>query len=126
EGDSRERPDGLPDHGQRAQRARTEGPQGRVTPMARRPVDPQAIEVEIAGLRGLDLAALRQRWQKVYGRPAPAHLPAYLLFRIMAYKIQADAFGDLDRETIRFLDAVAEDWKKRRAAGVRSSKAPPP
>ena len=94
--------------------------------MARRPVDPQAVEVEIAQLRDLDLAALRQRWQKLYGRPAPAHLPQYLLFRIMAYKIQADAFGNLDRETIRFLDAVAQDWKKRKAAGARSSKAPPP
>ncbi len=44
----------------------------------------------------------------------------------MAYKIQADALGDLDRETVRFLDAVAADWKKRKAAGVRLGKAPPP
>jgi len=97
-----------------------------VKAVARRTVDPQKIEVEIASLRGLDLSELRERWKKLYGRPAPAHLPQYLLLRIMAYKIQADAFGDLDRETIRFLDAVAEDWKKRRASGARHSKAPPP
>jgi hypothetical protein len=94
--------------------------------MRRRSVDPQALEVEIAVLRDLDLTGLRERWQKVYGRSAPPHLPGYLLFRVMAYKIQADALGDLDRETVRVLDAVAADWRKRKAAGVRQGKAPPP
>src|SRR5262249_43176424 len=88
-------------------------------PMGRRSVDPQTLEVEIAALRDLDLIGLRERWQKLYGRPAPAHLPAYLLSRILAYKIQADALGGLDHETVRFLDAVAAGWKKRKAAGVR-------
>jgi Protein of unknown function (DUF2924) len=94
--------------------------------MRRRLADPQALEIEIAALRGLDLTELRERWQKLYGRSAPPHLPGYLLFRVMAYKIQADALGDLERETVRFLDAVAVDWKKRKAAGVRLGKAPPP
>jgi len=94
--------------------------------MGRRSVNSQTLEVEIAGLRDLDLTGLRERWQKLYGRPAPAHLPAYLLLRILAYKIQADALGGLDHETVRFLDAVAAGWKKRKAAGVRLGKAPPP
>jgi len=94
--------------------------------MRRRSVDPQALEIEIAALRGLDLTGLRERWQKLYGGSAPPNLPAYLLFRVMAYKIQADALGDLDRETVRFLGAVAADWKKRKAAGVRLGKTPPP
>jgi hypothetical protein len=94
--------------------------------MRRRSVDPQTLEIEIGALRDLDLTGLRERWEKLYRRPAPAHLPAYLLFRIMAYKMQADALGDLDRDTVRFLDAVAADWKKRKAAGVRLGKAPPP
>jgi hypothetical protein len=59
---------------------------------------------EIAHLRGLDLKGLRARWQSVFQRPAPAHLPRHLLFAILAYRIQADRFGDLDYETRQFLD----------------------
>ena len=55
-----------------------------------------SVEDEIAHLRGLDLRGLRARWQSVFQRPAPAHLPRHLLFAIIAYRIQADRFGDLD------------------------------
>lgn len=59
---------------------------------------------EIAHLRGLDLKGLRARWQSVLQRPAPDHLPRHLLFAIIAYRIQSDRFGDLDRETKQLLD----------------------
>ena len=70
---------------------------GRVTTEA-------SIEDEIAHLRGLDLKGLRARWQSVLQRPAPGHLPRHLLFAIIAYRIQADRFGDLDHETRQMLD----------------------
>jgi hypothetical protein len=35
---------------------------------------------------------------------SPAQLPRHLLFAILAYRIQADRFGDLDYETRQFLD----------------------
>ena len=54
------------------------------------------MEDEIAHLRSLDLIGLQSRWQSVVGRPAPEHLPRHLLFGL-AYRIQADALGDLDR-----------------------------
>ena len=63
-----------------------------------------SIEDEIAHLRGLDLKGLRARWQSVLQGPAPDHLPRHLLFAIIAYRIQADRFGDLDRETRQLLD----------------------
>jgi hypothetical protein len=63
-----------------------------------------SIEDEIAHMRGLDLKGLRARWQSVLQRPAPAHLPRHLLFAILAYRIQADCLGDLDRETKQVLD----------------------
>ena len=63
-----------------------------------------SIEDEIAHLRGLDLKGLRARWQSVLQRPAPGHLPRHLLFGIIAYRIQADRFGDLDHETRQLLD----------------------
>src|SRR6266705_6918059 len=63
-----------------------------------------SIEDEIAHLRDLDLKGLRARWQSVLQRPAPDHLSRYLLFAILAYRIQADRFADLEHETSQLLD----------------------
>jgi hypothetical protein len=62
---------------------------------------------EIAHLRSLDLIGLQSRWQSVMGRPAPEHLPKHLLFGILAYRIQADALGDLDAATVQLLKRAA-------------------
>ena len=57
----------------------------------RRRLSPKAsIEDEIARLRDLDLKGLRFRWRNAFGKPAPEHLTRYLLFRIIAYRLQAD------------------------------------
>jgi hypothetical protein len=63
-----------------------------------------SVEDEIMHLRGLDLKGLRARWQSVLQRPAPDHLPRYLLFAIIAYRVQADRFGDIDLETRQLLE----------------------
>src|SRR5665647_1446678 len=63
-----------------------------------------SVEDEIAHLRGLDLKGLRARWQSVFQRPPPDRLPRHLLFAIIAYRIQADRFGELDHETRQLLD----------------------
>ena len=62
-----------------------------------------SVEDEIVHLRGLDLKGLSARWRSVLQRPAPDHLPRHLLFAIIAYRIQADRFGDLDHETRQLL-----------------------
>jgi Protein of unknown function (DUF2924) len=59
---------------------------------------------EIAHLRGLDLKGLRSRWQSMFQKQPPDHLPRHLLFGIIAYRIQADRLGDLDHETKQVLD----------------------
>ena len=63
-----------------------------------------SISDEIAHLRGLDLKGLRLRWQSVFQRLPPDHLPRHLLFAIIAYRVQADRLGDLDHETKQILD----------------------
>jgi hypothetical protein len=74
----------------------------------RRSLLPEAsIEDEIVRLRDLDLRALRVRWRNAFGKPAPEHLTRYLLFRIIAYRLQADRFGDLDAETLKVLKQAA-------------------
>jgi hypothetical protein len=74
---------------------------------SRRAADAVSIEIEVAQLRDLDLKALRLRWQTVTGRAAPLHLPRHLLFAMLAYRIQADAFGDLDSVSLQLLKTAA-------------------
>src|SRR2546421_6213265 len=69
--------------------------------------DRETVDVEIARLRDLDANALRACWQAVLGRPAPSHLPRHLLYRVLAYRLQADHLGDLDGESQRLLDRSA-------------------
>lgn len=83
----------------------------REVPGLRKPIGRRLMSLpmddEIAHLRSLDLIGLQSRWQSVVGRPAPEHLPKHLLFGILAYRIQADAFGDLDAATIQLLKRAA-------------------
>ena len=78
--------------------------------------DRTTIDVEIAGLRNLDVGQLQSRWQNVFGsRPHP-NLPRHLLFRVLAYRLQADHLGDLDSENRRLLDrSVSPEDAGRRA-----------
>ena len=71
---------------------------------SRRASTKTSVEDEIAHLRGLDLRGLRARWQSVFQRSAPAHLTRHLLFAVIAYRLQADRFGDLDHATRQVLD----------------------
>jgi hypothetical protein len=65
------------------------------------------LEGEIAQLRDLDLLGLRARLHSVFRLKAPENLPKHLLFKILAYQLQAEIFGDLDRQTRKFLERVA-------------------
>ena len=57
----------------------------------------------MAGLEGHDLNGLRRHWRAHLGGEPPAHLPHWLLMRVLAYRLQADAFGGLDRSIQRML-----------------------
>ena len=43
----------------------------------------------------------------VFRQKASRHLPRHLLFRVLAYRLQADRLGDLDAEYKRLLDGAA-------------------
>ena len=87
--------------------------------IGRAPSDRRAIDVEIARLRELDVAALRARRHTVFGRRSPSHLPRHLLFRILAYRLQADLLGDLDAESQRLLDRSETPGKAGQRAVAR-------
>jgi Protein of unknown function (DUF2924) len=75
--------------------------------MRQQRTEPAAIEAEIAHLRSLALDALRRRWRVVFGRMPPAALSKDLLGRMIAWHMQEQAFGGLDRESLRFLESFA-------------------
>lgn len=66
------------------------------------------VSQELAGLAALDHDSLRRRWRRLTSRPAPEHLPRHLLVRLIAYRIQMDAFGDLDGQNIKLLRELAK------------------
>jgi hypothetical protein len=77
----------------------------------------RTLDVEVALLRDLDVSELRARWQTVFRRRPPAHLPRHLLFRVLAYRIQADHLSDLDGESQGLLDrSESPETAGRRAA----------
>jgi hypothetical protein len=80
----------------------------------------ESLDNEIARLRGLDIAGLRARWHTVFRRRAPPHLPRHLLFRILAYRLQADHLGDLDPDTRRLLDRPGDPIEIGRRAADRN------
>ena len=77
-----------------------------------------SLDDEIAHLRDLALHGLRARWKSAFRRQPPAHLPRHLLFAVLAYRLQADEFGDLDPATARLLKQIATGggplWALRR------------
>jgi hypothetical protein len=87
--------------------------------------DGESFDNEIARLRGLEVGELRARWHTVFRRQAPPHLPRHLLFRILAYRLQADRLGDLDADTRRLLDRIGSGSPKgidRLAADLHRSR----
>jgi hypothetical protein len=80
------------------------------------PPDRNTLDAEVARLRDLDVAALRGRWHTVFGRRPPPHVPRHLLYRVLAYRLQAEQLGDLDPESRRLLDQPETPAAARRPA----------
>jgi hypothetical protein len=71
-------------------------------PDASLPLDASVLSI-VDNLEGLDLNGLRRQWRAHLGGEPPAHLPRWLLMRVLAYRLQADAFGGLDKSIQRML-----------------------
>ena len=79
-----------------------------VTPGASLPLDASVLSI-MANLEGLDLNGLRHQWRAHLGGEAPAHLPRWLLIRVLAFRLQSDAFGDLDKSIRRILRSARDN-----------------
>jgi hypothetical protein len=72
----------------------------------------------VAPLIDMSLAELRAEWQRRYG-PPPKHRASDLLRRVLAWRIQADAFGDLDAATRRILSKEQNVLRPAAQPGMR-------
>jgi hypothetical protein len=68
-----------------------------------------ALDAAIAGLRDCYVEQLRLQWRNHLGGAAPAHLPRWLLLRLLAHRLQVAALGDLDKTTLRALRLPKRD-----------------
>lgn len=75
-------------------------------------IEREHVNTEVRALERLDLEGLRSAWRERYG-PAPKLRSRELLGLMLAWRIQAEAFGGLDSVTRRKL--------KTETSGVRSS-----
>ena len=70
----------------------------------------------LAGLEGLEVEGLRRQWRNHLGGEAPAHLPRWLLVKVLGHRLQVAAFGDLDKSVRRLLRDELDGEGKRNTA----------
>jgi hypothetical protein len=80
--------------------------------MVQRTVDAAATEAEIEQLRSMPIVELRALWRAKFKSEPPRAFGPDLLRRSIAYKIQEDVFGGLDRTTARLLRQLMEQFAK--------------
>ncbi len=68
-----------------------------------------SLQSIVANLEGLDLNGLRRQWRAHSGGEPPAHLSRWLLIKVLAHRLQSDAFGDLDKSIRGILRSEKED-----------------
>jgi len=89
------------------------------------PPTPAPASAEVARLldRLLTLTStqLRQEWQRLYRTNPPRRLSRDLLRRVVAYKVQEQAYGGLSQAVRRRLQTLARTMAQEGEAALRSS-----
>ena len=69
------------------------------------------VEQRLAELPRLDRDSLQRQWEKLFGHPAPRRVRRDLLRRVIAHRIQEQAYGGLKPAAVRQLRRIAEGLK---------------
>lgn len=77
-----------------------------------------ALDEELAALAKMSSAQLREEWQRVFGKPAPAFSPD-LLELALGYELQAQRFGDLPMPVRRKIERLARDYARTGEVAAR-------
>jgi Protein of unknown function (DUF2924) len=86
-----------------AAREKPTGPGERESRPAPSSIPANSLDALVAGLADLDVDKLRLQWRNHLGGTPPAHLPRWLLARILAQRIQIATLGDHDKATLRVI-----------------------
>ncbi len=83
------------------------------------------VLARLAAIKTMSVADLKAEWQRLFGADAPNNSRPFLELRL-AYRIQELAYGGPSRETVRLLDALADELqgKPGRKAMLRESRMP--
>ena len=85
----------------------------------------ETLAADLTALHDLSRTELKQRWKDLYGAASPAHMSRVLLLRALAYRIQEQALGGLDRVTLRRFGRAAEDLAAGRSPTPPGAKIKP-
>jgi len=83
------------------------------------------LAADLTALHDLSRTELKQRWKELYGSDCPARLGRVFLLRALAYRIQEQALGGLDRVTLRRLERAAADLAAGRSPTPPTAKIKP-
>jgi hypothetical protein len=80
--------------------------------LKKRKRSPEKVESEVAALESLSHPELKARWNDLYDVSCPPHMSRKFLLRAVAYRVQENAFGGLEKSTKRRLRKIAVDAGK--------------
>ena len=72
---------------------------------------PYSDRCRVDHVRSLGVVTLRTRWRSMFDKLPPAGLTKDIIARMIASRIQEDAFGSLDKDWIKLLDRLARGDK---------------
>ena len=75
-------------------------------------LDQDALRKEIAGLSKASIKDLRERWKTLCGKEPSGHIGRSFLIRVIAYRLQEEAFGGLKPTAQQILDRVCDGGKE--------------
>ena len=78
----------------------------------------EALELEIAGVKGLPIATLRTRWKERFGDAPPTIRSGDILGRMYAWRLQEEAFGGLAVRTEDKLENIVDALDTGSTVGV--------
>ena len=93
--------------------------------MTARKLAHERLDAELKALPNLPRSDLQARWVELYGTPCPIRISRPLLIRALAYRMQEQVLGGLDRVTQRRLDRATADLAAGRTFATAGAKMKP-
>jgi hypothetical protein len=76
------------------------------------------VSERLKALPGMSKIGLSRLWEELFNKPVPQRIRKELMARILAYRIQEQAFGGLNSKTRRRLDQIANAMGKNQNTAI--------